>query len=302
MDRRLWRRDLVPTPSTATVVWGEALLLLRRRRRRIVALSLPPDSRLPLPQSPPASCAAEPERKEDEGEEERWRGRRRRRQRGEEFAAGRGFSFLTSAVARAGAAPSPFSSFSGRSGAICVAPSPRRARALGTSDDIRRRRIYEFKRWISSHKFSSDIITCLQVSVFRELPLPASLRAQREEEEVKRGKKWCAGMRVPWVEEGPHMLYAGPSFLAGAAPDPSSLPIPSFGPPRRRTSSSGGGVAVRVALIFLAGLVLRFAACPDAPAFTWSTAVGRAHSISMVRVGEGAAASSNRIARKKKTY
>lgn len=64
-----------------------------------------------------------------------------------------------------------------------------------------------------------------------------------EEEEVKRrGKKWCAGMRVPWVEEGPHMLYAGPSFLAGAAPDPSSLPIPSFGPP-----SSGGGVAVRVA-------------------------------------------------------
>lgn len=78
-----------------------------------------------------------------------------------------------------------------------------------------------------------------------------------EEEEVKRGKKWCAGMRVPWVEEGPHMLYAGPSFLAGAAPDPSSLPIPSFGPPRRRTSSSGGGVAVRVALIFLAGLVLR---------------------------------------------
>uniref|UniRef100_A0A0D9YQB3 Uncharacterized protein n=2 Tax=Oryza glumipatula TaxID=40148 RepID=A0A0D9YQB3_9ORYZ len=78
----------------------------------------------------------------------------------------------------------------------------------------------------------------------------------RGEEEVKRGK-WCAGMRVPWVEEGPHMLYAGPSFLAGAAPDPSSLPIPSFGPPRRRTSSSGGGVAVRVALIFLAGLVLR---------------------------------------------
>lgn len=77
-----------------------------------------------------------------------------------------------------------------------------------------------------------------------------------EEEEVKRGKKWCAGMRVPWVEEGPHMLYAGPSFLAGAAPDPSS-PHPSFGPPRRRTSSSGGGVAVRVALIFLAGLVLR---------------------------------------------
>uniref|UniRef100_A0A0E0NCX0 Uncharacterized protein n=1 Tax=Oryza rufipogon TaxID=4529 RepID=A0A0E0NCX0_ORYRU len=208
MDRRLWRRDLVPTPSTATVVWGEALLLLRRRRRRIVALSLPPDSRLPLPQSPPASCAAEPERKEDEGEEERWRGRRRRRQRGEEFAAGRGFSFLTSAVARAGAAPSPFSSFSGRSGAICVAPSPRRARALGTSDDIRRRRIYEFKRWISSHKFSSDIITCLQVSVFRELPLPASLRAQRVLPRVlmprpSRGAQPLAGLTPsPWCGWG----------------------------------------------------------------------------------------------------
>uniref|UniRef100_A0A0E0CIZ6 Uncharacterized protein n=1 Tax=Oryza meridionalis TaxID=40149 RepID=A0A0E0CIZ6_9ORYZ len=81
---------------------------------------------------------------------------------------------------------------------------------------------------------------------------------RRGEEEVKRGGSWCAaGMRVPWVEEGPHMLYAGPSFLAGAAPDPSCLPIPSFGPPRRRTSSSGGGVAVRIALMFVAGLVLR---------------------------------------------
>uniref|UniRef100_A0A0D9YQA4 Uncharacterized protein n=1 Tax=Oryza glumipatula TaxID=40148 RepID=A0A0D9YQA4_9ORYZ len=39
-----------------------------------------------------------------------------------------------------------------------------------------------------------------------------------------------------------------------------------------------------------------FASCPDATSFTWSTAAGRAHSISMVRVGEGAgsATSSNR--------
>uniref|UniRef100_A0A0E0JYC0 Uncharacterized protein n=1 Tax=Oryza punctata TaxID=4537 RepID=A0A0E0JYC0_ORYPU len=68
--------------------------------------------------------------------------------------------------------------------------------------------------------------------------------------------RWCAAMRVPWVEEGPYMLYAGPCF-AGAAPDPSELPIPSFVAGGAAAKRSSGGVTVRVALLFAAGIVLR---------------------------------------------